>query len=56
MAHIMDKEHFYKVDGEFLLYASEITEALRTNNIFSLALASSKIAQKLSELKLIEIE
>lgn len=55
MAHIMDKEHFYKVDGEFILFANDVCKAVSENNVFGLMLASAKLYEKFKTLRLEEI-
>lgn len=56
MAFIMDKEHFYKVDGDFIRIANELGMAAENDDICGILINAGKINEIMKNLHLEEIK
>lgn len=56
MAFIMDKKHFYKVDGDFIRIANEIAMAAENNELCEILIGAGKINEIMKNLHLEEIK
>jgi hypothetical protein len=52
---ILDKEHFYKVDGDFLLEVHHLSEAFARENYGGIFLYAGVLAEKMKNIKFEEV-